>query len=226
LIVKTKSKQEIAYQTLRSRIESSRYVPSQRLVIDQLAKELNMSQVPIREAIRRLEAEGLVLFSVNSGPLVAPVSRDQWFQLMEVLAVLEGYATAQAASNIGEAQLRALRKINDNMRKALAKIDLEAWTEQNREFHRVIHEQCPNKSLVDEIARTRQRADMLGRLSFARERGVIIHALGISVGKDTIEKHEQIINAFEEGAPASRIERLTRRHVMDPVDRVRRSLDN
>lgn len=222
--MKAQSKQETAYQILRARIEDSQYAPSQRLVIDSIARELSISQVPIREAIRRLEAEGLVVFGLNSGPLVAPVSREQWFELMEVLAVLEGYATAQAAVNIGATQIKALRKINESMRAALSKIDLQAWTEKNREFHRVIHDRCPNKSLVEEIARTLQRADTIGRLAFSRERGVIIHVLGLSIGEDTIEKHAQIVGAFEEHATASKIERITRQHVLDPVKQVRRSL--
>ena len=222
--MKAQSKQETAYQILRSRIEDSQYAPSQRLVIDSIARELRISQVPIREAIRRLEAEGLVVFGRNSGPLVAPVSREQWFEVMEVLAVLEGYATAEAAADIEAPQIKTLRKINDSMRAALNKIDLQTWSEKNREFHRVIHDRCPNKSLVEEITRTLQRADTIGSLAFSRERGIIIHALGLSVGAETIEMHEQMVGAFEDGAAASKIERITRQHVLDAVNQVRRSL--
>ena len=220
----TESKQETAYKILKSRIEQLQYAPSQRLVIDSIARELGISQVPIREAIRRLEAEGLVHYGANSGPIVAPVSRDQWYQLMEIVAVLEGYATASAARNIGRAEIAVLRKINQDMDSALGELDLPTWLSKNREFHEVIHSRCENKSLAAEISDTIRRSDTVSLLVFARERGIIIQTLGIKSGKETIEKHEQIITALEQKAPPSRIERLTREHVLDPVMHVKRSL--
>jgi DNA-binding GntR family transcriptional regulator len=219
------SKQETAYKILRKRIEQSQYAPSQRLVIDSLARELGISQVPIREAIRRLEAEGLVLYSANSGPMVSPASPDQWFELMEVLAVLEGYATAAAADNIGPTEIKALRKINDELQLAMSGFDLQKWSDKNREFHRLIHSRCDNKSLVEDIGRVIRRSDTVSLLTLSRERGVIIHTLGIRTGAAVIEKHEEIIAAFAEKAPASRIERITRQHVLDPVKQVKRALE-
>ena len=222
--VAVQSKQETVYKILKERIEQSHYAPSQRLVIDSIAKELGISQVPIREAIRRLEAEGLVLYGTNSGPLVAPVSRDQWFQLMEILAVLEGYATAAAARHIGPAEIRSLRKIKGTMEHSLAEFDLPSWTIAHREFHRLIHGLCDNKSLVEQIEHTMQRADRVSLLTFARERGVIIYTLGLQQGRDIIDKHEEIIAALAAHASASRLERLTRQHVLEPVKQVRRML--
>ncbi len=219
------TKQETVYKILRERIEQSQYAPSQRLVIDSIARELGISQVPIREAIRRLEAEGLVLYSANSGPFVAPVSREQWFQLMEMLAVLEGYATAAAAARIGPAEIKLLRKIKDRMEEALAGLDFPAWTSAHREFHRVIHGHCDNQFLVDQIEHIIQRADRVSLLAFARERGVIIYTLGVRTGKEIIEKHADIIAALARKAPASRIERITRQHVLEPVKQVRRLLE-
>lgn len=64
-----KSKQQIAYNYLKEGIDRGLYAPKQRLVIDTLARELSISPVPVREAIRRLEAEGLVIFSKNSGAI-------------------------------------------------------------------------------------------------------------------------------------------------------------
>ena len=66
------NKQQRAYTELRERILSGAYSPGFRLVIDSLADELEVSTLPIREAIRRLEAEGLVVFRPNAGAQVAP----------------------------------------------------------------------------------------------------------------------------------------------------------
>src|SRR6266498_3985285 len=94
------NKHELAYRLIRERIEAAVYQPGQRQVLDGLARELNMSQVPIREAIRRLQAEGWITYRHNSGPEVANIGLEQWQATMEVLAVLEGYATALAAPNV------------------------------------------------------------------------------------------------------------------------------
>src|SRR5260370_35713498 len=82
------NKHELAYRLIRERIEAAVYQPGQRLVIDALARDLSMSQVPIREAIRRLQAEGWVTYRHNSGPEIANIALDQWQPTTEVLAAL------------------------------------------------------------------------------------------------------------------------------------------
>src|SRR5215831_21243555 len=104
------NKHELAYRLIRERIEAAVYQPGQRLVIDALARDLDMSQVPIREAIRRLQAEGWVTYRHNSGPEIANIGLEQWQATMELLAVLEGYATALAAPDVRKQDLKDLRR--------------------------------------------------------------------------------------------------------------------
>ena len=66
------TKQERVYQAIRERILSGAYGPGYRVVIDALAEEFEVSGLPVREAIRRLEAEGLVIYRPNAGAQVAP----------------------------------------------------------------------------------------------------------------------------------------------------------
>src|SRR4051794_24712984 len=113
------NKHELAYHLIRERIETAVYQPGQRLVIDALARDLSMSQVPIREAIRRLQAEGWITYRHNSGPEVANIGLEQWQATMEALAVLEGYATALAAPHLIKADFAALRKQCVAMRAAM-----------------------------------------------------------------------------------------------------------
>ena len=80
------NKQEQAYAALRERILSGSYSPGYRLVIDALAEELGVSALPIREAIRRLEAEGLVVFRPNAGAQVAPADPALFEDMMVGLA--------------------------------------------------------------------------------------------------------------------------------------------
>src|SRR6266545_4869616 len=109
------TKQESVYQAVRERILNSAYGPGYRVVIDALAEEFEISALPVREAIRRLEAEGLVIYRPNVGAQVAPADPGAFDEEMTVLAVLEGYATALAAPAMDDAAIRRLTEINESM---------------------------------------------------------------------------------------------------------------
>ena len=117
------TKQERVYQAVRERILSGAYGPGYWVVIDSLAEEFAVSALPVREAIRRLEAEGLVIYRPNAGAQVALADPGLFDEEMTVLAVLEGYATALAAPHLGKAGLKQLRAINDQMVAAVDRLD-------------------------------------------------------------------------------------------------------
>ena len=83
------NKQERTYTVLRDRIHSGAFGPKARLNIDALARELGVSAIPVREALRRLEAEGWVKFQPNVGAIVAPLDATAWEQQMVAVAILE-----------------------------------------------------------------------------------------------------------------------------------------
>src|SRR5258708_2360738 len=118
-----RNKHEQAYSIMRERIFNGTYVPGYRLVIDALARELGISQVPIREAIRRLEAEGWVEYRPNAGAQVAAVDASKYDEEMSVLALLEGYATALASTHLDTAGMKHLRDINARMPRGLHTTD-------------------------------------------------------------------------------------------------------
>src|SRR5438045_8792797 len=118
------NKHERAYRLIRDRIECGTYQSGQRLVIDALARDLDMSQVPIREAIRRLQAEGWITYRHNSGPEVANIGLEQWQATMEVLAVLEGYATSLAAPAVGAGDIAQMRDLAQDLPQAMSEVDL------------------------------------------------------------------------------------------------------
>src|SRR4030081_1723469 len=118
------NKHDRAYRLIREGIEAGIYQPGQRLVIDALARDLDMSQVPIREAIRRLQAEGWVTYRPNSGPEIANIGLEQWQATMEVLAVLEGYATALAAPNVRKQDIKVLRPHVAAMQRGMGAVDM------------------------------------------------------------------------------------------------------
>ena len=105
-------KSEQAYRLIRERIESGRYVPGYRLVLAPIAAELGMSVVPVREAIRRLEAEELVTFETNVGAQVSLLKETEYLHTMQTLALVEGAATALAAPHVTGEQLERARAVN------------------------------------------------------------------------------------------------------------------
>jgi DNA-binding GntR family transcriptional regulator len=208
------SKQDNAYRLIRARIESGEYSPGRRLVIDRLAQELGMSQVPIREAIRRLEAEAWLRFELNEGPTVAPLNHERWSQLHESVAVSEGYATALAVPYLAPSDLDALAAINQRMRSALRRNEATEFSLCNREFHAYILARCPNTVMVDQLKQSQAQLDSLNRAIFARERGVMLLLLGPRMGEIAISDHDGLIAAIHRGVNPAAIERLTRKHVL------------
>src|SRR5690348_14551082 len=187
----TTNKHEVAYRLIRERIEAAVYQPGQRLVIDALARDLNMSQVPIREAIRRLQAEGWVTYRHNSGAEVANIGLEQWQATMEALAVLEGYATALAAPHIRQKDLTQLRRHVESMRRALRQFDLLHFSDANRAFHAAIYQRCPNPVLVERISETQAQLDAM--------RGVLFPSVP-QRGEASVSEHVKLIKLLEQRA--------------------------
>ena len=101
---------ETAYDQIRSRILNNQLVPDEPLSEYQLAIDLNMSRTPIREALKRLEHDGLVRFVVNRGAFVRGLSASDISEIYEVREQLEGFAAFAAATNMTDAEIAALER--------------------------------------------------------------------------------------------------------------------
>ncbi|MBA2682769.1 MAG: GntR family transcriptional regulator [Ktedonobacteraceae bacterium] len=208
------NKHEQAYNVLRERILSGIYVPGYRLVIDTLARELGVSAVPVREAIRRLEAEGWVVYRPNAGAQVASLDIHQYEAEITTLAVLEGYATALTAPLLTHEHLLHVKEINRRMQHALEAADIPAFTSLNKEFHFFFYDRCPNEYIVDLLRQTWNRLEVRRHTDFS----YIPQRAWAS-----IEEHAQIIDLIEQQAPASEIEQLMREHKLHTLEAYRNS---
>ena len=197
------SKSELAYRHIRARIEDGRFSPGYRLVLGQLAGELGISVVPVREAIRRLEAEDLVEFEKNVGAQVALLDPSAYEETMETLSLVEGYATATAAPRLTAGHLRRAREINARMRRGLADFDPGVHTRLNLEFHSVLFEECPNTHILDLVHRGWKRMSLLRESSFAFVPGR---------APEAVDEHDEIVRLIEAGADAATIEHAAREH--------------
>ena len=200
----SQSKSELVYRELRSRIISGRYVAGYRLVLDQVAREMGVSPVPVREAIRRLEAERLVTFTRNVGAEVASINVGDYANAMETLAYIEGAATALAAPHLSASQLQDATDTNDHMR-SLAKgnFDPRLFTDLNQKFHRQLCITCPNEHMKELLDLEWDRVAIIRRNTFAFE----------PVRSQTsVGEHDHILELIASGAQASEIEMAARKH--------------
>lgn len=199
----SENKQERTYAILRRRIIDGTYASGYRLNIDALARELGVSKVPIREAIRRLEAEGWVISNRNTSPQVAQIDLSQWESSMTILALLEGYATALAAEFLTETEYIKLWQINADMQQALRNFDIPTFNRLNRVFHATIYTRCPNTALVELLQQTWDKLDTIRSsvFLFLPERGWA-----------SVNEHVQLIRLFEQHAPFNEIEQEARLH--------------
>src|SRR5258708_32148427 len=95
-----RSKNELVYQRLRTAIISGEYKPGTRLVIDQLAAELGVSQIPIREAVKQLEADGFVTLEPYSGATITEINASLIFEIFALLANLQVICSRAACHQI------------------------------------------------------------------------------------------------------------------------------
>lgn len=206
------TKQERAYRAIRERIRSGAYSPGYRVVIDTLADELEVSAVPIREAIRRLEAEGLIVYRPHAGAQVAPADPGLFDEEMTVLAVLEGYATALAAPEMDADDIEKLKAINQRMVAAMEQLDPLSFGRLNHEFHAAIYARCPNSALVDLLREVARKLDAIRRTVFLQipYRGSV-----------SIEEHRRLIELIEAQVPFAEIEEAARAHKLHTVESFR-----
>lgn len=197
------SKSQQAYQWIKGRIASQDFTPGYRLVLGTIANELGMSVVPVREAVRQLEAEGLVTFERNVGARVSMVDDTQYRHTMQAISIMEAAATALAARALTENDLRRARAVNEAMVEILTNFEPRAFSALNQQFHRILYTRCANPRLAEivdaEWARLGQMRDSI--FAFVPGRAA-----------ESVQEHEDIVLLIERGAPLDEIERAVRRH--------------
>ena len=197
------SKAETAYRWIRERVADQTYQPGHKLVLAQIALALDTSVVPVREAIRRLEADGLVTFERNVGARVAMVDQGSYAQSMETVAILEAAAVAQARDHLGAGDLDTAEEINDRMRALLDDFDASEFTRLNHDFHETLFRRCPNERLCTLVGLEWDRLSHLrdSTFSFVPERAL-----------ESVEEHSRIVALVRARATVQEIERAVREH--------------
>jgi DNA-binding GntR family transcriptional regulator len=205
----SQSKAQLAYGFIKARISDGTFTPGYRLVLGQIAKDLAVSVVPVREAIRLLESEGLVTFEHNVGAQVAMHDETEYLYTMQTLSLVEGAATALSAPHITADDIARARAINAQMIQCLEHFEPHRFTQLNLEFHSVLFENCPNPHILDLVHRGWGRLTVLRDSTFSFVPGRA-HA--------SVTEHEEILVLIEQGVAALEIELAARAHRTRTLD--------
>lgn len=206
---RTLSKSQRAYQSIKGRIARQEFTPGYRLVLGAIAAELGMSVVPVREAIRQLEAEGLVTFERNVGARVSMVDDSAYRSSMETLGILEGAATALAARRLTAADLRRARETNAAMVESLSHFDPRAFTALNQQFHAALFSRCANPRITELVNAEWARLGHLRDSTFSFVPGR---------AHESVREHEALLDLIAAGASLTDIEAAARRHRVATLD--------
>ncbi len=144
----TASLVDAAYEQVRRRILDNVWPPGHRALEQEVALALGMSRTPVREALVRLQSEGLVEVVPRHGMRVLPVSPNDMREIYQVLTALECMAAEELARRKpGKAELKPLVDATDAMDRALALDDLDAWAKADELFHSQLIELAGNRHL-------------------------------------------------------------------------------
>lgn len=126
------------YEILRRKIFTSQYNVGKKLIENEIAKQMNVSRTPVREAFRKLEIEGLVEHKPRKGVFVKGLDRSDITEIYSIRSVLEGLAAKNAAKNINDEELKKFKTIISKMKTAIKLDDSELFKRSCIEFNDVI----------------------------------------------------------------------------------------
>jgi DNA-binding GntR family transcriptional regulator len=194
-----------SYEQLKAKIIDGHMEPGKRLTEEHLARELGVSRTPIREAIRKLEAEGLIKPLARRGFVVAGESKEEVEELFEIRAVLEGYSLRVICGNVSEEVIRELDRCIRKAEEALRKGQIERVFVCNTRFHDTLHNQVVDK-------------DRLYRLMVDMRKNVLRYRINTlhypHGGRKAIDGHRKIVLSLRLGDP-DLCERLMREHIQE-----------
>ncbi|AME24620.1 MAG: GntR family transcriptional regulator [Pseudomonadota bacterium] len=194
---------------LKQQILEGRLVPGQRLISRDLIEELGISRGSLREAFRRLVADGLVDLIPNRGAVVRHLSVDEIANLYQVREALEGFAARRAAEVIDEGDNRArFTEVLERGRRHFTHPDFQAFVVDNRQFHRIIVDMCNNPQLSELIDRYQLPVFMIQ----LRQR------IGVdAIVRNSLAEHEAIAAGILAGDPDA-ASKAMRQHLWHSAD--------
>ncbi|MCF2554303.1 GntR family transcriptional regulator [Faecalicatena contorta] len=179
---------DVVFNTLRQAILRGELKPGERLMEIQLANKLGVSRTPIREAIRKLELEGLVLMIPRKGAEVAEISEKSLRDVLEVRKALEELAVRLACDKITEEEIKELEKCAVDFKKILKSNDITEVAEADVRFHDIIYMATDNQKLITLLSNLREHMYRY-RVEYLKDQ---------TAHKQLLREHEEIVKHIRE----------------------------
>ncbi|MEX2525284.1 MAG: GntR family transcriptional regulator [Gammaproteobacteria bacterium] len=188
--VRSSSLAELAYEQLLEKITTGEFQDGDRIVIDDIAEQLGISRIPVREALARLNAEHLLEYQRNKGYTVIP--KVEYNKLFEARLIIEPSAIRYCGDKVTEAHIKELKSINRKISKLVTGKRFKQFVDfliLNDQFHLTIVKICDNR-LITEAYKT---------LSYGPQFARHTHGRGIPDLENNVEEHNRIIAGLESG---------------------------
>ena len=199
------------YQKLLAAIENGDLRPGDRLLETDLAQRFGVSRTPIREAIRRLETDGLVAHKPRVGAMIRVLAQQEIVELYEMRIVLEATAAQMAAKHASKAEINTLETLNAQMMQVAT--DPYKVAMLNRKFHDCILSAARNRFLTQSYNSLSNALVLLGKTTLESSERV----------KDVVSQHDAIVEALKSGQPETAA-KLMRTHMEASLEHRLRAL--
>ncbi len=207
------SRAEIVYANLRAAIHSGRFEPGERVREADIAAWLGVSRTPVRDALKRLELDGLLASAPRRGLIVAALDQQQVSEIYDVRDVLEGLAGRLAARHATSAEIAAMRDLLERQARTRSD-DTAALAHLNELFHEVVTRAARNRYLSSVLDGFESSLALLsGTTYMARGRAA-----------SALKEHTELVDAIER-QDAERAERVAREH-MRAAERIRQMMNS
>jgi len=140
-----------AYELLKQNILSFNYKPGQKLNVREISREMNISDIPIREALKMLETEGFVEFEKNKGAKLKDFDLDEFEQLCNFRVEIEAIAMKWAVPNVDEGDIEILNELILKMDHYISENKISEYELVNSKFHKYIYELCDSPILIETL---------------------------------------------------------------------------
>jgi DNA-binding GntR family transcriptional regulator len=212
-VKKKKLLREHVYSGVKKAIIGGDFQPGKRLIEERLAADMTTSRTPVREAIQKLEKEGLIFRLPRGGFAVKPVTEEEVEEVMGLRSVLEGYAAFLATSRITDSELKELEKIIAQEDACLNNLNVDEFIRLDGEFHDALYKAAKNARLYTLLNDLRDY--------MYRYRVIILHyqrKLHLAV-----QDHKEMLASMKAKSPRQ-VEKLVRKHVSRGKDIIKKKI--
>lgn len=210
-----KTRTQLVVETLREKILNGEIKAGQPLRQAALADELNVSRIPVREALLQLEAEGLVAFEPHKGATATELNVDQVDELFELRAMLESELLAASLPHISDEKLQEATDILEKLDRALGKENAaNTWSELNSAYHNCLYSGAERPQTQDLVDTLNKNADRYIRMH-------LLWAGGISKAES---EHNQLLS-YCKARDVEKASALLKQHILGSRDEIKEFLN-